>query len=58
MIQFNSGDICNLIRACETYKDRTGSEYMWDEFDALQTKLKHYGEEISDTNGLVCPQDK
>ena len=56
MIQFNEGEVCNLIRACECYKDKTGSEYMWDAFDNLQKKLEAYGEEVS-TESLSCPTE-
>tara|TARA_B100000035_G_C20906252_1_gene511803 strand:+ start:573 stop:674 length:102 start_codon:yes stop_codon:yes gene_type:complete len=27
------------------YKDYTGSEYMWDEYDRLEKKLMYYEEE-------------
>ena len=53
MIQFNEGEVCNLIRACECYKDKTGSEFMWDAFNNLQKKLEAYGEEVS-TDDLSC----
>ena len=35
------------IRACELYQSRTGSEYMWDEYNALINKLKVYLEQYS-----------
>ena len=58
MIQFNSGDICNLIRACDCYKEKTGSEYMWDVYDDLQKKLEAYGEEVTTEKQMVCPDNK
>ena len=58
MIQFNQHDICNLIRACEIYKEKTGSEYMWDIYDDLQKKLEAYGEEVVTEEALVCPENK
>ena len=48
MIHFSKTEVCQLIRACAKYKQQTGSEYMWDEYDSLQRKLMEYGEEISE----------
>ena len=45
MMKLNSSDINRLIRACEMYKDQTGSEYMWDEYEHLVKKLRYYQEE-------------
>ena len=45
MMQFNEHDTQRLITACEVYKDQTGSEYMWDEYDHLIHKLKNYAME-------------
>ena len=45
MMKLNSVDINRLIRACEMYKDQTGSEYMWDEYEHLVKKLTYYKEE-------------
>ena len=44
-MRLNSDDIARLIRACEMYKDYTGSEYMWEEYDRLEKKLMYYEEE-------------
>ena len=44
-MKLHSDDIAKLIRACHFYKDQTGSEYMWDEYEHLITKLKYYAEE-------------
>jgi len=57
VIQFNGGDVCNLIRACECYKEKTGSEYMWDVYDNLQKKLEAYGEEVTVDTMLNCPEN-
>ena len=45
MYHLNEDDIARLVRACECYKDRTGSEYMWDVYDDLQDKLNLYREQ-------------
>jgi len=45
MMKLTSGDINRLIRACEMYKDHTGSEYIWDEYENLVKKLRYYQEE-------------
>ena len=47
MIQFKEEDIYRLIQACSVYQERTGSEYMWDEYEKLKDKLLSYREEIS-----------
>ena len=50
MMKFHSDDITRLIRACRFYQDQTGSDYMWEEYERLITKLSYYEEEncISD----------
>ena len=50
MMKFNSKDITRLIRACRNYQEETSSEYMWEEYERLITKLSYYEEEncISD----------
>ena len=45
MMKLTSADINRLIRACEVYKEHTGSEYMWDEYHGLIEKLHYYKEE-------------
>ena len=57
MIRFNRGEVCNLLRACECYKEKTGSEFMWDVFDDLQKKLEAYGEEVTTEKQMVCPSE-
>jgi hypothetical protein len=41
----NCTDVNRLVRACELYKDFTGSEFMWDEYDKLIRKLKTFGDQ-------------
>jgi hypothetical protein len=50
-MRLTSDDIARLIRACECYKDRTGSEHMWDEYNALQNKLKIYADQHAPAEG-------
>ena len=57
MIRFNEADVCRLIKACECYKDQSGSDYMWDVYDELQTKLHAYGNEVTITENLSCPSE-
>ena len=45
MMKLNSDDVTRLIRACRTYQDQTGSEYMWDQYEKLIDKLQYYEEE-------------
>ena len=39
MIHFNEKDMARLEKACESYRDQTGSEYMWDQYADLIVKL-------------------
>ncbi len=39
-MRFSDDDINRLIRAVEYYKDTTGSEWIWDEYDSLAKKLE------------------
>ncbi len=45
MFHLNNDDIARLQKACESYKDSTGSEYMWDVYTDLQNKLRIYKEQ-------------
>ena len=54
MMQFNEKDISRLITACERYKESTGSEYMWDEYDHLVKKLHDYESEYSCPECVLC----
>ena len=51
-MRLSPDDIARLIRACEVYKDKTGSEYLWDVYDHLQDKLRTYDDqyEVADAN--------
>ena len=54
MIQFKEDEVCKLVRAITYYRDKvTGSDEIWDRYDALLTKIYAYGEEASTTN-LDC----
>ena len=44
-MKLNSADITRLILACKKYQEWTGSEYIWDEYEHLMTKLEYYKEE-------------
>ena len=58
MIQFNEDEVCRLIKAVQWYRDMvTGSDYMWDEYNTVLTKLHSYGEEAS-PEPVDCPTDK
>jgi hypothetical protein len=57
MIQFNKTDVCQLIRAIQKLKESTGSEYMWDEYEKLEQKVKSYGEEVETSDSLTCVSD-
>jgi hypothetical protein len=49
-MRLSEDDITRLIRACETYKDQTGSEYIWEIYDQLECKLKMYTEQMLTTD--------
>ena len=60
MYNLNCNDVNRLVRACELYKDFTGSDFMWEEYDKLVRKLKTYGDqnfqncEVSDVQISHC----
>ncbi len=45
MYRLQEHDIAKLITACGYYKESTGSEFMWDEYDHLQKRLENYLEQ-------------
>jgi hypothetical protein len=49
-MRFKEDDIHLLIKACDVYKAQTGSEYMWEQYDDLQCKLKLYLDQYSPSN--------
>ena len=46
--------MARLEKACEIYRDQTGSEYMWDEYTELITKLKNYEADIECPDCVLC----
>ena len=46
-MRLNDSDITRLITACRLYQERTGSEWMWDEYNDLIQKLNTYKEQYS-----------
>jgi hypothetical protein len=53
MMRFKDEDILRLIRACELYKNQTGSEWMWEQYDDLVSKLKVYRDQYSADGEIV-----
>ena len=46
--------MARLEKACETYREQSGSEYMWDEYTHLLNKLKNYEQEIDCPECRLC----
>ena len=46
-MRLNDTDIARLISACLLYQERTGSEYMWEQYDDLINKLNAYQDNYS-----------
>ena len=46
-MRLNDSDITRLITACRLYQEKTGSEWMWDEYNDLINKLNTYKEQYS-----------
>ena len=46
-IQFSETDCYRLQLAIEAYQHKTGSEFIWDEFETLKNKVAAYKEEVS-----------
>ena len=49
-MRLNDTDISRLIAACLLYQERTGSEYMWEQYDDLINKLNAYQDNYSAEN--------
>ena len=49
-MRLNDTDISRLISACLLYQERTGSEYMWEQYDDLINKLNAYQDNYSADN--------
>jgi myosin-crossreactive antigen len=47
IMRLREEDITRLILACELYKNSTGSEYIWDQYEELIKTLKTYLEQHS-----------
>ena len=45
-------DITRLITACKLYQERTGSEYMWEQYDDLINKLRAHQDNYSTDNEI------
>jgi|TARA_A100001035_G_scaffold104029_1_gene81487 hypothetical protein len=46
-MRLNDADLFRLIEACKLYQEKTGSEYMWDQYNDLINKLRVYQEQYS-----------
>jgi len=46
-MRFNDTDLDRLTIACKLYQEKTGSEWMWEQYDILINKLKAYQENYS-----------
>ena len=46
-MRLNDTDIARLITACKLYQEKTGSEYMWEQYDDLINKLNAYQDNYS-----------
>ena len=54
-MRLNDTDIARLISACLLYQERTGSEYMWEQYDDLINKLNAYQDNYSaDNENSIC----
>lgn len=47
MMRLKEVDINRIIFACEHYKNSTGSEFIWDQYEDLIKTLKTYLEQYS-----------
>jgi hypothetical protein len=46
-MRLNDCDITRLITACKLYQEKTGSEWMWEQYDDLINKLRTYKDQYS-----------
>ncbi len=46
-MRFNETDITRIITACKLYQEKTGSEWMWEQYEALINKIRTYKEQYS-----------
>tara|TARA_A200000113_G_scaffold30363_1_gene25304 strand:- start:137 stop:316 length:180 start_codon:yes stop_codon:yes gene_type:complete len=52
-MRLNDTDIYRLTIACKLYQEKTGSEYMWEQYDDLINKLKAYQDNYSADNEKI-----
>ena len=46
-MRLNDADLFRLIEACKLYQEKTGSEWMWEQYEALINKLTVYADQYS-----------
>ena len=46
-MRLNDSHIQRCINACKVYQDQTGSEWMWEQYEALINKLMVYADQYS-----------
>ena len=51
-MRLNESDILRCITACKVYQDQTGSEWMWEQYEALIKKLRTYSDQYSTDDEL------
>ena len=51
-MRLNDTDIARLITACKLYQEKTGSEYMWEQYDDLINKHNAYQDNYSADNEI------
>ena len=49
-MRLSDTDLTRLITACKLYQEKTGSEYMWEQYDDLINKLRAYQDNYSADN--------
>ena len=46
-MRLNTCDIYRLKQACKLYQEKTGSEWMWEQYETLVGKLEIYKDQYS-----------
>ena len=49
-MRLNDNDIQRCITACKLYQEKTGSEWMWEQYESLINKLMVYADQYSMDN--------
>ena len=49
-MRLNDNDIQRCITACKGYQEKTGSEWMWEQYESLINKLMVYADQYSTDN--------